>query len=205
MTATPMLDKVRKYANDWGIKIVGDRSGMSGTANVALRPDTLHRFAFTHDGPGIFSIHWPTRKIVEPITEGPKRRLATDNDTWYLLHEMSHILVNVDPEEVDEIRSATLALDYYGGSYLGLEGWEKWMGSFTLDREILLDNGYTKLDAEFTAEWAELEEATKERLVAKSLAVAVETGLLTAQGAPTFKQLAMPVTTALAASLGGKR
>lgn len=160
MTATPMLDKVRKYAKDWGIKIVGDRSGMSGAASVALRPDTLHRFAFTHYGPGIFSIHWPTRKIVEPITEGPKRRLATDNDTWYLLHEMSHILVNVDPEEVDEIRSATLALDYYGGSYLGLEGWEKWMGSF------------------------------KERLVAKSLAVAAETGLLTAQGAPTFNRSA---------------
>lgn len=157
-TATPMLDKVRQYAKDWGIKIVGDRSGI------------------THAGPGIFSIHWPIRKIVE-------------------------------------IRSATLALDYYGGSYLGLEGWEKWMGSFTLAREILLDNGYTKLDAEFTADWAELDEATKERLVAKSLAVAVETGLLTAQGAPTFnrsawmplsmrdEQFALPLVRALAAVL----
>lgn len=191
MTATPMLDKVRKYAKDWGIKIVGDRSGMSGAANVALRPDTLHRFAFTHDGPGIFSIYWPTRKIVEPITECPKRRLATDSDTWYLLHEMSHILVNVDPEEVDEISSATLALDYYGGSYLGLEGWEKWMGSFTLGPG-LPDPWGDSLQYE---EWGAVDDGVHEALLARSLTRAVSAGLLTPDGAPTFNRSSwMPIS-----------
>lgn len=130
MTATPMLDKVRQYAKDWGVGIVGDRSGMSGTANLELRPDS---FPFTHDGPGIFSIHWPTRTIVEPIaTVAKRKRVATDSDAWYLIHEISHILLNVDPEEVDEIASAIIALDYHAGRHLGLTGWDDWMGDFTL-------------------------------------------------------------------------
>lgn len=211
-TATPMLDKVRQYAKDWGIKIVGDRSGMVG--DLRLRPDSYQKLSWTHDGPGIFGIHWPTRKIVEPIATAPKReRVATDKDTWYLIHEISHVLLNVDPEQVDESRSAMLALDYYAGRHLGLGGWEKWMSGFTLDRETLLDNGFTEIQADLSLEWGEIDQATEDLLLSKSLKLAVDAGLLTKQGAPTFnrsawmplsmraEQVALPLARALAAAL----
>jgi hypothetical protein len=46
MSQTPMLDKVRQYAKDWGIKV---------KRTMIIR-------AATHEGPGIFGIHWPSRE-----------------------------------------------------------------------------------------------------------------------------------------------
>lgn len=203
MTATPMLDKVRQYAKDWGIKIVGDRSGMSGSANLALRPDTFKKFSFTHDGPGIFSIHWPTRKIIEPIrTAHPRGRVATDSDVWYLIHEISHILLNVAPEEVIEGQSAIIALDHYTGRHLGLDGWEQWMGEFTLEGGFPEPIG----DSLHGVEWVEISEEAKQTIIGNSLAQAVQAGLLALEGAPTFNRsawmpLSMRVARALAAVL----
>lgn len=210
MTATPMLDKVRKYAEDWGIRIVGDRSGMSGLSNLALRPDSFMQFAFTHDGPGLFSIHWPTRKIIEPIATEPKLgRVATDRDVWYLIHEISHILLNVDPEEVIEGQSAIIALDYYAGRHLGLDGWERWMGEFTLEGGFPEPIG----DSLHGVEWAEISEEAKQTIIGNSLGQAAQAGLLTLEGVPTFnrsawmplsmraEQVALPLARALAAAL----
>lgn len=216
-TATPMLDKVRQHAKDWGIKIIGDRTRMVG--DLSLRPDSYQKFLWTHDGPGIFGIHWPTRRIVEPIATPNVRPIACENDAWYLIHEISHVLLSVDPEQVDEARSAMLALDYYAGLHLGLgAGWEKWMSGFTLDRETLLDNGVTKLEADLLlVEWGDFDQATEEILLSKSLKMAVDAGLLTAQGVPTFdhsawmpvsmraEQIAMPLATALAAMIAEAR
>ena len=204
MTATPMLDKVRKYAKDWGVEI--------GATHVMELYPPAH-VPWTHDGPGIFAIHWPTRRIIEPLAEKPKRgRVATDRDTWYLIHEISHVLLNVDPEQVDEARSSMLALDYYAGRHLGLgDGWDKWMDGFTLDRETLLDNGFTEIQADLSLEWGEIDQATEDLLLSKSLLLAVDAGLLTKQGAPTFnrsawismraEQVVLPLARALAAAL----
>lgn len=72
-TATPMLDKVRQYAKDWGIKIVGDPGNWTWTS-PAGKP-------YTHDGPGIFCIDWPSRSVVEPIaTTKPRGRVAMEGD-----------------------------------------------------------------------------------------------------------------------------
>lgn len=190
-SVTPMLDKVRQYAKDWGVGIVGDRSGMSGTANLELRPDS---FPFTHDGPGIFSIHWPTRTIVEPIaTVAKRKRVATDSDAWYLIHEISHILLNVDPEEVDEIASAIIALDYHAGRHLGLTGWDDWMGDFTLpEMEMVERQGHRLLS---TCEWRDVGAKVQAHLLEQSLGHAIAKGLLTEDGTPTFNRAAwMPAS-----------
>lgn len=196
-SATPMLDKVRQYAKDWGIKIAGDAGGWTSPSS---RP-------WTHDGPGIFSIHWPSRKVVEPIATAPKRaRVATDLDAWYLIHEISHILLSIDPEEVIETTSAILALDHYAGRYLKIDGWAHWMKSFTLDVGLAEPWG----DTLYGLEWNEIPDEAATFLVGESLNLAVAQGLLTADGAPTFnrsawmpismraEQLAMPLAAALA-------
>lgn len=79
MTATPMLDKVRNYAKRWGVKT-------SATHVMELYPPG--HVPWTHDGPGIFAIDWPTRTVIEPLATKPKRGLvASDSDAWYLIHE----------------------------------------------------------------------------------------------------------------------
>lgn len=199
-TATPMLDKVRQYAKDWGIKIVGDRGGWTTRAG---RP-------YTHDGPGIFCIDWPSRSIVEPIaTAKPRGRVATEGDTWYLVHEISHVLLNIDPTTVDEINSAIIALDHWSGRHLGLTGWDDWMEMFTLGPDLPEPWG-SSLQNE---EWGAVDAAVHEALLRRSLAYAVSAGLLTASGEPTFNRaawmpgsmlaeaLAMPMARAVAAML----
>lgn len=197
-SATPTLDKVRQYAKDWGIRIVGDRSGMSGSANLELRPDSFKRFSFTHDGPGIFSIHWPSRQIVEPIATVPKRgRVATDSDRWYLVHEISHILVNVDPEDVDEVHSPMLAVDYYAGKHLGLSGWDDWMADFTLPEMEMVARSAEVGDPPLlrSCEWKDVDAKVQAHLLGQSLGHAIAKGLLTEDGTPTFNRAAwMPAS-----------
>lgn len=189
MTATPMLDKVRNYAKRWGVKT-------SATHVMELYPPG--HVPWTHDGPGIFAIDWPTRTVIEPLATKPKRGLvASDSDAWYLIHELSHVLVNVDPDEVDEVQSAMLALDFYAGRYLGFsdDEWEKWMADFTLDLGTLEEHGYTRPDHYISLEWCEVDRATQERMLHGSLKLAAEAGLLSPQGDPTFNRSAwMPAS-----------
>lgn len=170
-TANPMLDKVRQYAKDWGIRIVGNagqKAVISCGKTIMMVPSREQR-TWTHDGPGIFSIHWPSRQIIEPIATVPKRgRVATDGDRWYLVHEISHILVNVDPDDVNEIHSPMLAMDYYAGQHLGLSGWEDWMDSFVLPAmEMVARHRVEVGDIPLlrSCEWGDVDTAVHERLL----------------------------------------
>jgi len=177
--ATPMLDKVRKYAKRWGIRIASDLGD-------------------THDGPGLFGIHWPSRTVVEPFATFPKReRVATDSDTWYLIHEISHILVNVDPDDVDEVHSSMIAMDYYAGQHLGLSGWDDWMEDFTLPamEMVARDPGDQEVSLLRSCEWSDVDKTVQARLLERSLGDAIAKGLLTEDGTPTFNCAAwMPVS-----------
>lgn len=201
-TATPMLDKVRQYAKDWGIKIVGDPGNWTWTS-----PEEK---PYTHDGPGIFCIDWPSRSVVEPIaTTKPRGRVAMEGDVWYLVHEISHVLLNIDPARVDETNSAIIALDYWSGRHLGLMGWDDWMYMFTLGPDLPEPWGSSLQDEE----WGAVEPAVHEALLSRSLDYAVSAGLLTVSGEPTFSRaawmpgsmlaeaIAMPMARAVAAIL----
>lgn len=200
MNATPMLDKVRQYAKGWGIKIVGNagqKAVVSRGQTIMMEPPREQR-TWTHDGPGIFSIHWPSRQIVEPIATVQKRgRVATDSDRWCLVHEISHILVNVDPDDVDEIHSPMLAMDYYSGQYLGLSGWADWMDDFTLPEMEMVARPDEVGDIPLlrSCEWGDVDKTVQERLLGESLGHAIAKGLLTEDGTPTFNRAAwMPAS-----------
>ena len=174
-----MLDKVRQYAKDWGIKISGLR---------------LNRGAITHDGPSVFGIHWPTRLIV-----GPLARTLTDADAWYLVHEISHVLINEDPDDVDEVHSAMIAMDYYAGQHIGLSGWESWMDDFALPEMAMVarrgvdEVGDTPLLR--SCEWKDVDAEVQAHLLEQSLGHAIAKGLLTEDGTPTFNRAAwMPAS-----------
>ncbi len=178
-SATPMLDKVRQYAKDWGIQIVSDLGAPTR--------------AYTHDGPGLFGIHWPSRKIIEPFATRPKREpVATDSDAWYLIHEISHVLLNVDPEEVDEISSAIIALDHHAGRHLGVAGWDGWMADFTLPTMAMVARDPDDQSSSLlrSCEWKDVDAKVQAHLLEQSLGHAVAKGLLTEDGTPTFNRAA---------------
>lgn len=189
MGSKVMLDKIRQYANDWGIKIHASHF-------MELYP--RGQVPWTHDGPGIFAIHWPTRKIVEPWAIEPKPGLvASDNDVWYLVHEISHILVNVDPDDVDEVHSPMLAMDYYAGRHLGLSGWDNWMADFTLPEMEMVARSVEVGDPPLlrSCEWKDVDAKVQAHLLEQSLGHAIAKGLLTEDGTPTFNRAAwMPAS-----------
>ncbi len=151
MTTTPTLDLVRAYCARWEVPLA--------TGIIS-----------THMGPGAFSIRWPSRTIIE----GAAGYDPDDDDAWYLLHELSHILIDKNPNKVSEPHSAMLALDFYGARHLKLKGWTDWMDTFGIGGE----RSYLT--------WPQLSTRERGALMKASLEDAVNLGLLTRKGRPTF-------------------
>jgi len=160
MTKPSAMDRARAYCERWGIRI-----------------DIRDNVAWTHDGPGMFGLHWPSRTIVMPSDQDVAMQ---SNDAMYLVHEVSHVLAGEDPREVNETQSAMLALDFYACKHLRLGGWGRWMQGFAAQLEG------TSLATKDGEDWPDLPTRVRGELMRASLAQAVALGLLTERGEPTF-------------------
>lgn len=89
-----------------------------------------------------------------------------------LVHELSHVLVQQQASKIDEIHSPLLALDYYGVRYMRISGWKEWMENY-LDLKVY---------------WPQYNTRTRGSLIRTSLHMAVQCGLLTPNGKPTFQR-----------------
>ena len=119
-----------------------------------------------HEGPRYGGIHWPTRTIWYPLD-------STHKDApMALLHELSHVLCDVEPELVDELESMMLKFEQSTARRLKLQ-WASWMEDYELHG----------LDGE---RWPDLTTAERGEILRHSMGNAVMEGILYADGRPTY-------------------
>lgn len=151
------LVSVFRYIERWGVPV------------VSAGPVT-HAAPYGYTG----GIHWPTRTIVTPLiaqqVETGRREWAWDGAL--LVHELSHVLVDENPDGVDEVESAMLALDYAGCRLLKL-GWSEWMSEYEVAGR----------------HWSLMSRQARADALAISRREARERGLLDERGRPTFRRL----------------
>jgi hypothetical protein len=128
------------------------------------RPESSIGF---YEGPISGGIHWPTRTIWWPWDDSNHELSACA-----LLHEFTHILVDEDPANVDEISSAMLAFESIAMRMLCLP-WSRWMNRYHLD------------DTQ-TITWDELTTNERHELLATSRSKAIALGILSPSYRPTF-------------------
>lgn len=141
---------VLRYIARWGVPVVADGP-------------VTHRAPYSMFG----GIHWPTRTIVAMVAD------SDDWSPWYgclLVHELSHVLVGVEPDEVDEVGSSMLALDHIGCRLLKLD-WSNWMQEYEVDGQ----------------HWSLMTKRARADALYESRVVARAVGLLDERGRPTFK------------------
>lgn len=156
---TASVTKVLAYGQQWGVPIIiVDRNGLGYPVQL-----DGHIVEDTHQGPSDGSICWPERTILWP--RGGQVAHA-------LLHELNHVLMDIDPDQIDEVSSGLLALDAYGSRLLRLSGWREWMASYSVD----------------DTEWLDVSTRQRGKLLRSSLSDAVRLGLLDPAGRPTFKR-----------------
>lgn len=137
---------------------------------VHLRDHALHlkSCSHLHHGPQAGVIDWSDRSIWfgSDINFSP-------TDPCALLHEIAHCLDDVTPTYSDEVGSFMLAFEAYSCRWLRLTGRRQWMYDFGVGDDLL---------------WSEISTARRSALIAASLKDAVERGLLTQDGKPTFRR-----------------
>lgn len=133
-----------------------------GVRVVGIRRRTTHAAPYGYPG----GIHWPTRTIVTNLP---------DPSPWegcLLVHELSHVLVERDPNDVCEVTSAMLALDYAGCRLLKL-AWSQWMEEYEVD----------------SLSWCLMSRTSKTAALDLSRTRARNLGLLDARGRPTYQRI----------------
>lgn len=158
-STTANVAKVLRYCKRWRVPVILVDQDSRGHGRL---PDG-REVADTHMGPSDGSICWPERTILWPRSGGVAHAL---------LHELNHVLMDVDPDEIDEVASGLLALDAYGSRALRLQGWSEWMARYTVD----------------STDWLDVTTHRRGKLLRASLADAVRLGLLDAAGRPTFRR-----------------
>jgi hypothetical protein len=148
--------RVLRYCERWGAPI-----------RIGHVPTGLNDF---HEGPMYGGIDWLTRTIWWPA-DAP---MGADSASA-LLHELSHIVMDLDPEYVDEVESPMLAFEYYSARRLRLR-WTDWMKNFRVD-SVKPDHA-----------WLELSTQERGALIAESLKEAIDCGILNQNGSPTYMQ-----------------
>lgn len=150
------MDPVLRYIARWGVPVISSGQAVS-----------THRRA-THGAPYgyIGGIHWPTRTIITQL------RSPTKWEGCLLVHELSHVLVEHDPNTVDEVQSAMLALDYAGCRLLKL-AWSSWMSEFVVN----------------DSHWSLMSLYDRQIALGYSRSRAIDQGLLDARGRPTYRRL----------------
>jgi len=161
-----ILAAVFRYLARWGVPVIhmdepGHRVPIAQLGGQRV----------THDAPYGYAggIHWPTRTIVTAL-DG-----SDTSPKWegcLLVHELSHVLVEQEPDEVDEVGSAMLALDYIGCRLHKL-AWSEWMEEYEVNGRI----------------WSMLSRQVRAEALAQSRAVAIHQGLLDEHGRPTYRRL----------------
>lgn len=111
-TPVTMVSAIR-YAREWDV-------------NVVVQPDSLFtESTWTHPGPVSGGIHWPTRTIIWPIDDMDRSFIPA------FIHELSHVLVDLNPNKISELDSPILALDHAALRFLGCSRlWSVWMSNF---------------------------------------------------------------------------
>jgi hypothetical protein len=137
-----------------------------------------------HEGPKFGGIYWPTRTIWFP------RNTLREDAPMALLHELSHVLSDIDPDFVDETRSGMLMFEYATARRLKLS-WSAWMCDYTVA-------------APFEFKWPELTTHERGELLRDSHKEAMRAGLLDADGRPTYR-LPRGLAQAIATSHRSKR
>jgi hypothetical protein len=164
------LSKAVAYCARWGVELRESGSCSSGCEAP-------------YGGGGI---DWKARAIIFKLRFYEDSGIAA----CALVHELSHILCGVHPDEVDEVDSEMLALDFYGNRYLKLSKWGTWMSSYWIESSPLskLCSHAPEFCECFHGEWPTLTTRARGKLIDHSRALAVEAGLLTRSGRPTFLQ-----------------
>lgn len=161
------LSRVVRECQRWNVPI---RSGKPSPSD-RLWPDF-------HEGPRYGGIHWPTRTIWFP------RNTLREDAPMALLHELSHILSDVEPDFVDETQSGMLAFEYATARRLKLS-WSAWMRDYIVP-------------AYLDVVWSELTTRERGEFLRDSHAEAVKDGILDVSGRPTYR-LPMGLARAIAA------
>lgn len=155
------MQRVLRYAGRWGVSVVP-------------RPHFSNR-GYTQDGPQTDNA---------PRSQGWIERTPHGSTiVWHpndflpmaFLHELSHCVIGVAPDAVDEIESGMLAWEYHSARYLHLEGWSVWMADYAVPDLFL--------------EWCYISPRVRGKILAKSAQQAVVVGILTATGKPTFQRV----------------
>lgn len=152
---TNRLRRVFRYAKRWGVEVQLRDAPILLSSKYSPAP-------FTRGGIDGNVVYWQENNSQRPF------------DCWALMHEISHVIVGVSPSNIDEIHSAMLALDYYGGGWLRMSGWTDWMGDYYFE-----DNDSI---------WRTAPPGYRGHLIAASLYQAVTLGLFDERGRPTFER-----------------
>jgi len=157
------FERVLHYVHRWGVKVVIlPDEWIQGE----MRDVPYGRFHSTNHG----VIDWPKRTI---LWGDSKLDGDAPNE---LLHEVGHCLDEKDPDAGDEVEGLVLAFECYSTRFLRLSGWTAWMRQY----QVMLENGAYR-------DWPYTRPSYRRRMLAGSLKKAVEAGILTQDGKPTFK------------------
>lgn len=151
------LLRVVRECKRWNVRV---RSGMPAP-NDRLWPDF-------HEGPRYGGIHWPTRTIWFP------HNTLREDAPMALLHELSHVLSDVEPEFVDETRSGMLMFEYATARRLKLS-WSAWMRDYVVS--AIIDD----------VTWSDLTTRERGELLRDSHIEAVKDGIIDINGRPTYQ------------------
>ena len=158
------IERTADFGERWGVKIVLEDHDSD--------PVVFHSLDYS-SGPIVGTICWPTKTVYWP----PYRQGYGSSNVNALLHEISHCVVNVAPDDVDEVDHGLLAFELFSSRFLHLRGWKSWMHSFRCDwRPHGNDYLYCLLPHEGRSD-----------VLRRSFQGAVRAGLLTPDGKLTFQ------------------
>ena len=161
-TGAPIFDLALRYVRRWGIEV---RLVPDGIPDYTSYP--YGRFFSNNHG----IIEWPDRRIWWRLNYLNKE---APNE---LLHELGHCLDKDDPDTSEEATGPVLAFEYYSTRFLGLPGWSDWMYAYQID--VSPDKGLV--------DWPKASTSVRHGFLQKSLSKAVQRGILTQDGKPTFR------------------
>lgn len=162
--ATLSFRRVLRYCERWGVDVeVGDFPVLPG-AQISRTGWSGSAFSLG----GILSTRRGRRIVWDESGNG-------DAEACELLHELGHCLDRRLPWNADEIYGPMLAFEYFSTRFLHLKGRSEWMVYFGLGDEF------------GDAEWDAVSTRTRGDLLRRSLKRAIDRGLLTKTGKPTFQ------------------
>lgn len=157
----PDFNKVLEYTKSWGIPV---------RFKEPVEKDFRNEY---HRGPDRSWIYWPKRTIYWPEPE-------KNDNAQSLLHELSHCVVGTYPVDVDEIDGGLLAFQLLSSRHLHLREWFRWAQTFNVNGDTADPYDFVTYDTRSHRQ--------RSKILRDSFKGAIAAGILTPQGAPTFKK-----------------